>query len=68
MDTKGTVIRDAVLPYQMATAVKPILKQTPEYHQARIERRSQAWLERESLSLGHALAETIRARLESLDA
>jgi hypothetical protein len=61
------VIRNAVLPYSMARAVVPILKQTPEYEQARRERRSREWLERESMSLGYLLAETVAARLEDLD-
>lgn len=61
-------IQGATLPHTMARAVTPILKRTPEYEQARRERRSREWLERESLSLGYLLAETVKARLDDLDA
>jgi hypothetical protein len=63
----GNVITDATMPYALARAVAPYLKRTPEYEQARAEKRSRAWLEAESMSLGYALAEVVRARLEDLD-
>ena len=64
----GRAITARTLPYAMATHVKPYLKRTPEYERARAERRATAWLERESMSLGRALAAVIEARLDDLDA
>ncbi len=60
-------ITGRTLPYAMATHVKPYLKRTAAYEQARAERRATAWLERESMDLGRALAEVIEARLDDLD-
>lgn len=60
-------LRTATLPYTMARAVRPVLKQTPEYEQALAEGRSRKWLEVESISLGHALAEIVVLRLDDLD-
>ena len=60
-------ISTATMPFTMASAVKPYLRQTPEYAQARSERRAKQWLDDESLSLGYALAEVITRRLDGLD-
>ncbi len=61
------VVHAALLPHKMAHAVRPILRQTPEYEAARAEGRARKWLEDESLSLGYALAEVVTDRLESLE-
>lgn len=58
----------ATMPLAMASVVKRYLKDTPEYDAARAENRARRWLDEESLSLGHLLAETITARLGDLDA
>lgn len=60
-------ITNATLPFAMATYVKSYLRKTPEYAAARAEGRAKAWLDRESESLGYALAEVIKARLDDLD-
>jgi hypothetical protein len=61
------VITGTVMPYALARTAVPYLKRTPEYEQARAEKRSRAWLAAESLSIGYAMAEVLRARLEDLD-
>lgn len=70
-NTTGTrvaeAIRDATMPHAMATSVKRYLRATPEYERARKEKRATEWLDRESLSLGHLLAETVKLRLRDLD-
>lgn len=60
-------LTDATLQMTLARAVVPILRATPEYEAARAERRAKKWLDAESLSLGYALAEVVRARLDDLD-
>lgn len=63
----GRAINEATMPYALARAAVPYLKATPEYEQARKEKRSRKWLDDESLSVGYALAEVLRDRLGALE-
>jgi hypothetical protein len=57
------VIEGATLPYELGRVARRYLRATPEYERARVEGRSRAWLDAESLSLGYALAEVVRERV-----
>lgn len=65
--TFSAAVREATLPFAMASAARPYLRDTPEYEVARSERRAKEWLERESMSLGYAMAEVVTMRLETLE-
>lgn len=45
----------------------PLLRETPEYAQAKAERRAREWLDAESSSMAELLHMTMLARLEDLD-
>jgi hypothetical protein len=61
-------IRTVGIQAEFAKTAKRLLRETPEYAQAKKEGRATEWLEGEAQSFGYSAHELLLKRLEDLDA
>jgi hypothetical protein len=62
-----SVIRAQGMKGEFAKTAKRLMRETPEYAQARTDGRAREWLEREAQSFAAAAYELLLQRLEDLD-
>lgn len=66
-DRIRAVLTEALAPYKFLPPARAILRETPEYQEARELGVAKRWLEEEADSLCQLLAEATRARLTDLE-
>lgn len=61
------VVRAVGIKGELARIAKRLMKETPEYAQARKEGRAREWLDQEASSYADSAYELLQTRLQSLD-
>lgn len=67
LDRIHGVLRANEMKGEFAKTAKPLMRETPEYEQARKEGRARDWLEQEASSFAESAYALLLTRLEDLD-